>query len=246
MALTLRTATTADLDDLASIACAAFPADPQWDYRFPRRKEFPEDTYKCTREGYKSMLEEDGVIINVITTDVHGEQKPIALAVWELMFEKTSNFLDIGTSCGLLVPIFRPFLSKQRSKRSTVDCDDRRDADFKRMKAFDDACFKAKKTFFDDVYGDQQIHLRILATHPDWQRHGAGTKHCNWGRDVANEHRIPVTVLSSPLGGQLYSYLGYDTLGFFKVQVEGEDVKLSIGAMIKYYENEDEEFKKEF
>ncbi|KAJ4367028.1 hypothetical protein N0V83_007558 [Neocucurbitaria cava] len=222
MELILRTATAADLDDLANIACAAFPADPQWDYRFPRRKEFPDDTYRCTREGYKSMLEEDGVAINVITTDVHGAQQPIALAVWELMFEETSNFLDIA------------------------NCDDRRDADFKRMKAFDDACFKAKKTFFDDVYGDQQIHLRILATHPDWQRHGAGTKHCNWGLDLAYDHRIPVTVLSSPLGGQLYTYLKFETLGFFKVQVEGEEEKLSIGAMVKHYKDDDGELEKRF
>jgi hypothetical protein len=244
--LTFRTATRADLDDLADIACAAFPADPQWDYRFPLRKKYPDDTLKCTKEHYKSMLKENGVVINVITAKVDGRQKPIALAVWELMFEQASDFLDIGMSCGFLTPIFQPLLSSRRSRRSAAKCDDRRDADFKHIKAFDDACFKAKKKYFDDVFGDQQLHLRILATHPDWQRHGAGTKHCDWGLDLAAEHQIPVTVLSSPLGGKLYSHLEFETLGHFTVQVEGEEEKLTIGAMIKNYDEEEDCLKQGF
>jgi GNAT superfamily N-acetyltransferase len=239
----LRTATNQDLDDLATIACAAFPADPQWNYRFPHRREFPKDNFKCTRETYKSMLKEDGVVVNVITIDKdddHQKHKPIALAVWELQYKKTSSFLEVGTSCGLLQPMLRSCLSR-RSKRSAGDCDDRRDADPERMKAFDRACAKAKKEYFDDEFGDKQIHLRILATHPDYQRRGAGTRHCDWGLDLADEHKIPTTVLSSPGGAKLYLHLGFETLGHFTVQVDGEEDKLSIGAMIRRYENDEDE-----
>lgn len=86
--MALRKATVDDLDDLADIACAAFPMDPQWDYRFPRRKEFPEDNWNYTRLAYKNLLETSGNIINVITvqTEKDGEtvHRSIALAVWEL------------------------------------------------------------------------------------------------------------------------------------------------------------------
>lgn len=84
--LTLRAATADDLDDVADIACAAFPMDPQWDYRFPRRKEYPKDNWNCTRLMYKNLMEK-GDAINVITipTKKDGEEvhRPIAVAVWE-------------------------------------------------------------------------------------------------------------------------------------------------------------------
>ncbi|PSN59650.1 hypothetical protein BS50DRAFT_579876 [Corynespora cassiicola Philippines] len=182
------------------------------------------------------MLDEAGVTVKVITTSIEGKQRAIALAVWELMFQSASNFLDIGTSCGLLRPVIQPLLRKLCSSCPTAACDHRRDADVKHMDVFDKACAKAKKEYFDNVYGTDQIHLRILATHPDWQRHGAATIHCNWGMQLATAKHIPVTVLSSPLGGKLYTHLDFTTLGHFTVQVEGEEEKLSIGAMIKEYE----------
>ncbi|KAF2761731.1 hypothetical protein EJ05DRAFT_183075 [Pseudovirgaria hyperparasitica] len=214
MHLNLRTATDEDLDHLATIMCAAFPADPQWDYRFPRRKDYPEDHYKATREMCESMLKEKGVCINVVTTPVKIKgkeyERPIALAVWELHYEKTSTFTDV------------------------VKCAPRRDADPKRMDAFDNATLKAKTEYFDHVYGDQQIHLRILGTHPDFQRCGAGSQHCRWGMNLAHKHEVPVTILSSPLGQQLYTHLGFDHLAYFPVHVQGEEEQLSVGVMVKH------------
>ena len=86
--MALRKATVDDLDDLADIACAACPMNPQWNYRFPRRKEFPKDNWNYTRLSYKNLLENPGNVINVITvqTEKDGEMvhRSIALAVWEL------------------------------------------------------------------------------------------------------------------------------------------------------------------
>jgi hypothetical protein len=73
--LTFRTATVDGLHNLATIACAAFPANLQWNYRFPRQKEYPENTFKCTKEGYRSTPKKDGVTVKVITTAVEGEQR---------------------------------------------------------------------------------------------------------------------------------------------------------------------------
>ena len=100
------------------------------------------------------------------------------------------------------------------------------------MKAFTETLTKAKKKFFDDEYGTNQLHLRILGTHPDYQRRGAGTQHCKWGMRLAKAQKVPVTLFSSPLGQKLYSHISFDLLATITVQVEGEEEKLFIGAMI--------------
>jgi predicted acetyltransferase len=100
------------------------------------------------------------------------------------------------------------------------------------MAAFDDTLSAAKKSYFDSKYQSNQLHLRVLATHPDFQRRGAGSALCRWGMEYAGDRGQPVTLLSSPMGQQLYSYLGFDYLGTVTVQVEGEAEKLCIGAMM--------------
>lgn len=100
------------------------------------------------------------------------------------------------------------------------------------MKAFTDTIAKAKKKWFDDVYGGRQLHLRILGTHPDYQRRGAATQHCKWGMKLAKEHKAPITLFSSPMGQKVYSHLGFVIQATITVQVEGEEEKLSIGVMI--------------
>lgn len=90
----LRTATADDLDSLADIACAAFPEDPQWDYRFPRRREYPQDNWMCTRQMYNRFLtdsEDNNYLVKVITSQSNEDDrivKPVALAVWELQYIK--------------------------------------------------------------------------------------------------------------------------------------------------------------
>lgn len=96
----MRVTTADDLDDLADLACATFPLDPQWDYRFPRRKEYPKDHWNCTRSMYRTYMETPGNIINIITipTEKDGElvQQAVALAVWELPDERRKDIITMG------------------------------------------------------------------------------------------------------------------------------------------------------
>lgn len=98
------------------------------------------------------------------------------------------------------------------------------------MKAFEVALMKTK-TFFDDVYGDKQVHLWILGTHPDYQRRGAGAKCCGWGISQAKKNTSALTLFSSPMGQKLYTSVGFKVVGNATEQVEGVEEKLSIGAM---------------
>lgn len=89
----LREATFSDLDAITEIALAAFPQDPQWNYRFPRRLDFPEDTRMCTRLQYKTYFEspKGSVCIFVViapTLEDPDVKKPVSVAVWECKPQK--------------------------------------------------------------------------------------------------------------------------------------------------------------
>lgn len=88
--MNIREATIVDLDVITEIALAAFPLDPQWDYRFPHRYKFPEDTRSYTKIGYKTFFDapKDSFYVMVATApslEDPGVTKPVAVAVWEMM-----------------------------------------------------------------------------------------------------------------------------------------------------------------
>jgi hypothetical protein len=105
--MALRQATAEDLDALRDIALAAMPMDPQWDYRFPRRKEYPQDTSYWTRrqyEDYSSSIKPKYCTM-VITVDIDGDgcnppvNKPVALAVWDITFALEHDPATNGEKC---------------------------------------------------------------------------------------------------------------------------------------------------
>lgn len=102
------------------------------------------------------------------------------------------------------------------------------------MRAFTSALASAKKSYFEEKYHPDYVHLRILATHPNFQRRGAGTALCRWGMEFAREGNEPLTVFASPMGQKLYTSLGFESLGSVPVQVEGEEQRLAIEAMIRH------------
>jgi hypothetical protein len=83
----IRLATQEDLDAITTITIEAFPDDPQWDYRFPRSKEFPEDTFVFTKLFLKSMLDAPYEFIIMVACCGSIEDinmvRPIAVAVFE-------------------------------------------------------------------------------------------------------------------------------------------------------------------
>jgi len=77
------------------------------------------------------------------------------------------------------------------------------------------------------------MHLQILATLPDFQRRGHGTSLCKWAMDrVRTEKLNDMSVMASPMGYELYTWLGFECVGTFFVQVTGEEEKLTLEAMM--------------
>jgi hypothetical protein len=100
-AFSLRAATEADLDDIANVAIAAFPDDPEFDYRFPYRKDYPEDNWKWTRREYQGYLAQPSkYAVLVAVTDVATEKgtisRAIALGVWDVAV----NVKPVGDGIG--------------------------------------------------------------------------------------------------------------------------------------------------
>jgi ribosomal protein S18 acetylase RimI-like enzyme len=90
---------------------------------------------------------------------------------------------------------------------------------------------RALSTGFDRFfasYGNDQVHLWLLTTDPDFRRRGAGTMLCNWGLQEAKKRGFMLTVLASPMGKLLYEHLGYKQVGTEKVQAKGEDYTFDV------------------
>jgi GNAT superfamily N-acetyltransferase len=83
-----------------------------------------------------------------------------------------------------------------------------------------------------EKYGENQIHLWLLATLPEFRRHGAGTMLCNWGKEKASERNCAITVFGSPMGTALYKKLGYRLLDSVSIHVDGEDEKLNVFCLV--------------
>jgi hypothetical protein len=86
--------------------------DPQWNYRFPRRHEFPDDNWKFTRKLVRDFLEKDHFVVNVVTSNSDEDEKvvkPVSLAVWELQYEEDSaTAMGACRSCALYLSLLLP------------------------------------------------------------------------------------------------------------------------------------------
>jgi hypothetical protein len=88
-AISIRRATIKDLDALVDIAVNTMPADPQWDWRFPYRFEYPEDTRLFTRIKYEEFLQNnDGEWLVMLAeyrgVESRGAPQVVALAIWHM------------------------------------------------------------------------------------------------------------------------------------------------------------------
>ena len=85
--LRLRIASLADLDGITQLAIDAFPDDPERDYRFPYRDQFPDDHWVWTRLEYQGYLEQpqsyETVVIEAVASDT-GVPRIVALGIWDI------------------------------------------------------------------------------------------------------------------------------------------------------------------
>jgi GNAT superfamily N-acetyltransferase len=116
--------------------------------------------------------------------------------------------------------------------KNPSDHPERLDANPARMSEFRKQLSKAKKIWFDTQYGDEQLNLMILATHPDYRRQGAGMLLVEWGMEEVERRGGAITLFSSPMGFPLYKKLGFHQVGLVHCQVDGEDEFVELPALV--------------
>lgn len=226
--IVLRAASILDLDVMVSIALAAMPLDPQWDYRFPHRRSYPEDTWLFTRRRYREFLENNRrwwVVLAELAATPQGKPgnrvdhpKAIAFAIWDIT-HVTQGPHSLLKAC-----------SRQTGAAPPSTCP-RRDASGKRLEAWSQILGSSSRTLFEDRFGKDHFQLQILATHPGFQRLGAGTALCKEGIAVAESLGKTITVFASPMGKRLYTRLGFQSLATVIVKADGEEDFVSVQAM---------------
>ncbi|CAJ0549693.1 Ff.00g033060.m01.CDS01 [Fusarium sp. VM40] len=211
--LTLRRATKDDLDDITWIVRDGSPDDPGTDYRFPYRDKYPADFWKWSKVECEEYFDRpDKLVVLVVTAPILDDgqiiHQPISFGVWDIAV--TSDFIpgDHGIH-------------------------ERRDANATHMRAYlHDLSDGIKKNFRQ--FGKEQIALGRLVTHPDFRRRGAATMICEWGQREASKDGKSLSLLATPMGKPLYLSLGYNIIGKVVVQVDGEEERLEVDAMVKH------------
>jgi GNAT superfamily N-acetyltransferase len=106
------------------------------------------------------------------------------------------------------------------------------------MKAWRSALDRATAEYFEFVYRNKRIHLIWLATHPRYQNSGAATKLVRWGLEMANEHQMAATIFGAPSLLAFYNKLSFKLLGNVTVQIDGEEEKVEMNAMVSEFQAE--------
>jgi len=219
----IRPAVEADLDDFTTVFIDAFSPGPVWRYVSPHHEQYKEYTWNCTREvvGQQFKHKPNNTFANVIsvpdqhsTSDVQSKRKErvVAIANWKII-EPTAedpthgdiDLLDIGlgsTSCS-----------------DNIDMNMTRALDYNRQ-------FRAADEHYVYEFPRKQMHLSLLATHPDWDGHGFGAAHCRWGMEMAKRMDVPVTLIATPAGWPLYDQLGFESIANISIKTldEPEDL----------------------
>lgn len=208
----------ADLDAIVEIVILAFAYDPQWNYRYPYREQYPEDHYKFTRIFYAEYLEMTFAGHNTIMlAEMPSDEDPsvlkvISVSIWD-------NYGDAPPDPNL--PGGKP----------PVNHPERRDANPAHLAEYSRGSAQARKEIFVSRYGQRQLSLRQMATLPSYWRRGAATMLCKWGMEEARKVGVAVPMFASPMGKMVYETLGFKEIGQWTAHIEGEEESVTLHAL---------------
>ncbi|KAL2133371.1 hypothetical protein VTI74DRAFT_2459 [Chaetomium olivicolor] len=214
----------ADVEAVTDVITKTMPLDPQCDYRFPYRREYPEDHYKYTKMLFEYFLDpayDDWLVMVVQDSLEPGSPTSIvAFGVWDVSYINKRRY----------GPGYKP--QDPVTEVEGRGGKDRRDANHEHFNAFWKDQIKAYKRFFGPI-GPEQMHLQILATLPEFQRRGHGSSLCKWAMELVRRDSLKdMSVMASPMGYELYTRLGFQRVGTFAVQVPGEEEQVVLQAMM--------------
>lgn len=108
----------------------------------------------------------------------------------------------------------------------------RRDADFDRLKAFEEAEAETRHRYFTSEH-PELWYMQLLVTHRDFRQHGAASAIVKWGAARADEEGVWSGTESSPMGEPVYKSVGMYEVGRMVIKVEGDDAKLDFPVLLR-------------
>ena len=205
--LSIRNATISDTEAITNIMSAAFDDSPPFRYIYQFMDKYPKDYHDCRYEIIHAALGIPGILAEVALLPNNSyphEPTPIAVALW--VPPAAWNMTD-SPSLGML----------KQMKCSNRYMNTTRFADYLHQ------LFDAKEKYLDSVYAhENQLYLDTLATHPDYQRRGAGSalvrSGVQFGKDVYKGENVTATLIATEAGEPLYQYLQWTSLRNFTVR----------------------------
>lgn len=221
----IRRATPADLEAMTWVLIGASPLDPVYPYRFPDRHLYPgEFAALCRRKCAEYLATSTVVVCEMPIDDFGSATQVVAFSAWDMPEPDARRPMRSSAVSGAVEPTS---LSSTPLPPTTI-------GSLNRQQAFRAACARNKSRLFDSRYQSTGGHvfLKILLCHPDYQRRGAGTALTSWGIAEARRLWVPTTVFASPMGLRLYRKLGFQEIGRFRVQLEGEGDFVEIPGLV--------------
>lgn len=215
----IRPVTEADLDDITTVIVDAFRPSPLWRYVFQHQDEYKEYQWKCMRKNVDNIYwhAPNNTFANVISVSLgHGaadtlgkrSERVVAIAIWRIMEPGAGH--SGSDSLGTL-----------GARSGSAECLDHLDANLTRALDFNRQFLAAEEHYIWSL-PEKQMHLALLGTHPDWDGHGFGAAHCEWGMEMAKKMDVPTTLMATPAGWPLYDSLGFDSVANVTIETLGE------------------------
>ncbi|KZF24051.1 hypothetical protein L228DRAFT_281163 [Xylona heveae TC161] len=198
-----------DFSDMATLSASAFKADGLFAWLHPRSDVYYGDFRRYFINRNKTLFNSCGTIIWVMVTDekdAHwtGKSEIMGYAVWKRHGQtETAKAWQRDT---LGMKLERMLLKAEDTFAWAIGSD--RSVSWENVKIMNDT---RGYTFFDNLH--ERWHLSMLAVGAQYQRLGVGSKLIDWGFDIAQRERVPVTLVGSPLGTSLYRKKGFKTCG---------------------------------
>lgn len=99
----------------------------------------------------------------------------------------------------------------------------------------------AERNYVHDVFGEQQLYLEELATHPDYQSRGAGTQLVSRGIERGRRQGVNVTLLAQPTAEEFYLRRGFAEMRNISIEsVDGDEAFVFNVMAYNFDENRDE------
>ncbi len=91
IAMAIRAANLSDIEGVVEVVLSAMPHDPQWDYRFPYRKEYPKEHLKYTKMLFECFLNQTWddwqvMVVEAPSLEDRNVMKVVSISVWDVSF----------------------------------------------------------------------------------------------------------------------------------------------------------------